>query len=37
MTGSVSADAILKHEKHPFKSHLPVVIYADIEAINIKL
>ena len=28
---------ILKFEKHHFKSRLPVAIYADFEAINIKL
>ena len=31
------ADDILKFEKHHFKSRLPVVIYADFEAINIQL
>ena len=36
-TKSASADAILKFEKHHFKSRLPVVIYADFEAMNIKL
>ena len=28
---------ILKFEKHHFKSRLPVVIYADFEALNLKL
>ena len=36
MTGSASSNAILKFEKHHFKSRSSVVMYAYIEAINIK-
>ena len=37
MTGSASANVILKFEKHHFKSCLPVAIHADFEAMNINL
>ena len=30
-------NAILKFEKHHFKSRLPIAIYADIEATNLKI
>ena len=30
-------NSVLKFEKHHFKSRLPVVIYADFEALNLKL
>ena len=30
-------NAILKFEKHHFKSRLPITIYADFEATNLKI